>query len=128
MAHASGSENLRSVTHNWSDDRFVEQNFVPDRKFTPTGDKPFKNGKNSLQNSLQLPLRVCSMWWAKVNFASKNNPSYFATCTQGTGWPKIWTGVNPTGSRGLRVNMRQALLEALTFTFQSVSQSSSKDM
>ncbi|GFX87734.1 hypothetical protein TNCV_2190111 [Trichonephila clavipes] len=89
---------------------------MPDRKFTPSGDKPFENGMNSLRF-----LRVCSMWWAKVNFASRNNPRYFATRTQGTGWPKIWTGVKPTGSRGLRVNMRQALLLALTFIFQSVS-------
>ncbi|GFT46878.1 hypothetical protein TNCV_3989441 [Trichonephila clavipes] len=47
MAHASGSENLRSVTHNRSDDRFVEQNFVPDRKFTPSGDELFKHSMNS---------------------------------------------------------------------------------
>ncbi|GFX96983.1 transposable element Tc1 transposase [Trichonephila clavipes] len=63
---------------------------MPDRKFTPSGDKPFENGMNSLRF-----LRVCSMWWAKVNFASRNNPRYFATRTQGTGWPKkIWTGLN----------------------------------
>ncbi|GFX77458.1 hypothetical protein TNCV_733171 [Trichonephila clavipes] len=42
---------------------------MPDRKFTPSGDKPFENGMNSLRF-----LRVCSMWWAKVNFASRNNP------------------------------------------------------
>ncbi|GFV29800.1 hypothetical protein TNCV_1926251 [Trichonephila clavipes] len=34
---------------------------MPDRKFTPSGDKPFKNGMNSLRF-----LRVCSMWWAKL--------------------------------------------------------------
>ncbi|GFU03561.1 hypothetical protein TNCV_2257641 [Trichonephila clavipes] len=42
MTHASGSKNLRSVTHDRSEDRFVEQNFVPDRKFTPSGDELFK--------------------------------------------------------------------------------------
>ncbi|GFY04866.1 hypothetical protein TNCV_3952721 [Trichonephila clavipes] len=39
---------------------------MPDRKFTPSGDKPFENGMNSLRF-----LRVCSMWWAKVNLRLK---------------------------------------------------------
>ncbi|GFU97769.1 hypothetical protein TNCV_2532421 [Trichonephila clavipes] len=47
MTHASGSNNLRSVTHDRSDDRFVEQNLVPDRKFTPSGDEHFKHSMNS---------------------------------------------------------------------------------
>ncbi|GFX50037.1 hypothetical protein TNCV_2375261 [Trichonephila clavipes] len=89
---------------------------MPDRKFTPSGDKPFENGMNSLRF-----LRVCSMWWAKVNFASRNNPRYFATRTQGTGWPKIWTGVKPTGSRGLRVNMRQSTFTGINFYFPVLS-------
>ncbi|GFU54111.1 hypothetical protein TNCV_109361 [Trichonephila clavipes] len=71
---------------------------MPDRKFTPSGDKPFENGMNSLRFFCESVL-----WWAKVNFASRNNPRYFATRTQGTGWPKIWTGVKPTGSRGLLI-------------------------
>ncbi|GFW98359.1 hypothetical protein TNCV_1092371 [Trichonephila clavipes] len=28
---------------------FIEQNLMPDRKFTPSGDKPFENGMNSLR-------------------------------------------------------------------------------
>ncbi|GFU99399.1 putative RNA-directed DNA polymerase from transposon X-element [Trichonephila clavipes] len=47
MTHAGGSKNLRSVAHDRSNDGFVEQNFVPDRKFAPSGDKPFKHGMNS---------------------------------------------------------------------------------
>ncbi|GFS74179.1 hypothetical protein TNCV_969401 [Trichonephila clavipes] len=41
---------------------------MPDRKFTPSGDKPFENGMNSLRF-----LRVCSMWWAKVSSANIAN-------------------------------------------------------
>ncbi|GFU76834.1 hypothetical protein TNCV_4519901 [Trichonephila clavipes] len=43
MTHASRSKNLRTVAHDRSNDRFVEQNLVPDRKITPSGDKPFKD-------------------------------------------------------------------------------------
>ncbi|GFU60419.1 uncharacterized protein TNCV_1820501 [Trichonephila clavipes] len=42
MTHASRSKNLGSVAHDRSYDRFLEQNLVPDRKITPSGDKPFK--------------------------------------------------------------------------------------
>ncbi|GFV95945.1 uncharacterized protein TNCV_3606721 [Trichonephila clavipes] len=54
MAHARGSKNLRSVAHDRSNDRFVEQNLVQDRKITPSGDKPFKNGMNSARFSASL--------------------------------------------------------------------------
>ncbi|GFS92337.1 hypothetical protein TNCV_336821 [Trichonephila clavipes] len=42
---------------------------MPDRKFTPSGDKPFENGMNSLRFFASL-----FYGWAKVNFASRNNP------------------------------------------------------
>ncbi|GFT28666.1 hypothetical protein TNCV_4832321 [Trichonephila clavipes] len=54
MRHASGSKNLRSIAYDRSNERFEEQNLVPDRKITPSGDKPFKNGMNSARFSASL--------------------------------------------------------------------------
>ncbi|GFX66548.1 hypothetical protein TNCV_3496081 [Trichonephila clavipes] len=54
MTHASRSKNLGSVAHDRSYDRVEEQNLVPDRKITPSGDKPFKHGMNSARFSASL--------------------------------------------------------------------------
>ncbi|GFX66551.1 hypothetical protein TNCV_3496111 [Trichonephila clavipes] len=47
-------KNLGSVAHDRSYDRVEEQNLVPDRKITPSGDKPFKHGMNSARFSASL--------------------------------------------------------------------------
>ncbi|GFX69633.1 hypothetical protein TNCV_1770021 [Trichonephila clavipes] len=52
------SKNLESVAHDRSYDRVEEQNLVPDRQITPSGDKPFKHGMNSTRFSASLFDRV----------------------------------------------------------------------
>ncbi|GFT78336.1 hypothetical protein TNCV_3472321 [Trichonephila clavipes] len=89
-------------------------NLMPDRKFTPSGDKPFENGMNSIR------FCVCSMWWAKLILRLETT-RYFATRTQGGRvGQKFGRGLNRLVVRGLqRKLVKASTFTGISFYFQS---------